>query len=62
LVPKKVLLYDLYLDSNDFKKHFPQSIQTKFGARSFVIGTQNLTIKQIVEKLKLVRKFDDPQI
>ena len=62
IVPQRVLLYDLYLDSNDFKKHFPESIQTNFGARSFVIPTGNQTLKQIADKLKLVKKFENPQI
>lgn len=62
LVPQKVLLYDLYLDSNDFKKHFPQSMQINFGARSFVIPTGNQTLKQIVEEIKRIKAYPKPQV
>ena len=61
-VPKKVLLYDLYLDSNDIKRKFPESIQTTFGARSFVIPTGNQTIHQIVERVKKIKSYPKPQV
>lgn len=62
LVPQKVLLYDLYLDSNDVKRKFPESIQTTFGARSFVIPTGNHTLKQIVEEIKRIKAHPKPQV
>jgi hypothetical protein len=62
LVPQKVLLYDLYLDSTDFKKHFPRSIQTNFGARSFVIPSGNQTLKQIIEQIKRIKAHPKPQV